>query len=251
MDIYRFKNILEAMKNLGINECAFTPRGEKTRVSAIENKTHQIGICCDLEDLEISKPMGVLHVPSMLSRIQLFDVEKAGATLNVSSDDSFISNFTLKQGRRVSRITTTDPEMLQTPVDVPPMETIASFEFDEEFVGFMDKASRSIAATPGGTSDAILIISSVSGTDFEFQIKSGDDVFVEHVDSHDDITHTSTCTFSARQFMTAVKQSVMWSTATENKTAIFELTSLGHAVVSVGEMSVFVLSDDAHVSELD
>lgn len=147
MDLVKTKKILEIMKGVDITEAGIFASGdEKNQIRGItDDKT--IIMYTDVDQF-IESSVGVLSVKGLLSRLTLFNEEKMGVELKTKaskkSDEDYVSQIIVKEGRRRSTVTTTDPNMMSIPTVYPKADRVFTAGFTKEYVDYINKMKASV-----------------------------------------------------------------------------------------------------------
>ena len=161
MDLLKTKEILEVLDGVDIAECAIYAEDGKNKIRAVN--TDQTTIVFTEVDQFIDDNIGLLSVKGLLSRLNLFDLEKAGVTFktNEKNGSSFIEQMTIKEGRRRSSVRATSPKSIDAPTQYPQTEKVFNAYLSKSYVNFINKMKSSIAFMPSNSSDDIKLTMTV------------------------------------------------------------------------------------------
>jgi len=146
MDIIATKELLQELSDIGINECVIEPVDEGTRVRG-SNKDRNTIVFKTLEMELVETPIGIQSVRGLLSRINLFESDKAKITTKDNGEHT--QAVTIKQGRRSATFRCAAPENLAVPKVVPDCGITDENRiiFNADYVGFINDAVSAMSYT--------------------------------------------------------------------------------------------------------
>lgn len=178
MDIITTKDLLQELADIGINEVVIEPVENGTRVRG-SNKDRNTIVFKTVPDVNlVSIPLGIQSVRGLLSRINLFEEDKASIVLK--NGDNYTQSITIKQGKRNASFRCSSPSDLAVPKVVPDCEVNDENRilFDKEYVGFVNDAVSAMAYTGNNQERSISI--KVETNELTLTINDGDcDSFVD------------------------------------------------------------------------
>ena len=177
MDIIATKELLQELSDIGINECVIEPVDEGTRVRG-SNKDRNTIVFKTLEMELVETPIGIQSVRGLLSRINLFESDKAKITTKDNGDHT--QAVTIKQGRRSATFRCAAPENLAVPKVVPDCGITDENRiiFNADYVGFINDAVSAMSYT--GNNAERSISAKVENNEIVVTINDGeDDSFVD------------------------------------------------------------------------
>ena len=236
MDIKILKELLTTLDDAGITEAVFEPFDDSgTRIRGA-NKEKNILIFDTLDYELVSLPMGVQSIPGLLSRIALFDEDKAKI---VTEDDSkVIVEMTIKQGRRKASFRFGNPlakkgghQSLNVPGQISEnIDDVQELVFEESYVKYISSVISSMGYT-GNKKERIISLKNndESGT-ISLRINDGeDDSFIDEIEVAE-VSLTSQAGWEVTPFERMLKQSMEVNPGkkakfgiTENHVAVFDL----------------------------
>lgn len=116
MDVKQTIHLLQELADIGITEAVIEPVEGGTRVRG-SNKNRNTLVFKTLDFDLVEVPIGVQSVRGLLSRINLFDVEKA--VITTTHNNRHAQSISIKQGRRKASFRCGDPELAAVPKAVP------------------------------------------------------------------------------------------------------------------------------------
>lgn len=152
MNIIKFKEILETLNAAGLKE-AILDRidDDRVRVRGInDNETIAIFAECDF-DLE--KDVAITAIPSVLNRLNLFDLEKAEVVLSDKGRRDKVMDYTtsmlITQGRREVFHTFPSPRNIRAPSEVMRDEIVEVVSLDSDKTDRILKAITALQSVAG------------------------------------------------------------------------------------------------------
>lgn len=172
MDIIEVKELLRVMDKVGISEVVFEPTDEgKTRLRGA-NREKNITIFDEVDVSLVDLPMGIQSVKGLLSRVSLFDEDKASMTTKDNGD--IITDITIKEGRKKAGFKSAVPKHLAVPDLVPgALESEERITLEESYVKYLSTAITSMSYT-GEKKERTISLTSEDGK-AEITIYDGED----------------------------------------------------------------------------
>lgn len=245
MDLVKTKKILEIMEGVGILDAGIFAADGKNQIRGITQDKNTI-IYTETDQF-IEHQVGLLSVKGLLSRLNLFDEEKMGVELETlkskKNGEDFVNQITIKEGRRRSKVTTTDPANMRTiPTDYPQCETVFSGVISKSYVDYISKMKNSINSA--SVTDTMYIEmyfdeSSDKGT-VNFSIGGGYDDFDDKfdVDINDEFdSETFSVKWKIDPVIRAMKQA---SSISEEEKVEFQVTDRGLLEIDIDGIVVTV-----------
>lgn len=243
MDMTRFKNVLEILKGIGAKECGIEEKDGMTLVRSISDDA-MIGIYTTIEHMgnPAGAGIGILSIQGMLSRIDLFDLEKATVTFTEedASDDSFVSSIHVKQGRRKSDIRTTSPSSCRITKQIPEFEKKFSITFSSDEISMLNKAYQSLRNVTSDKDCEVQLTINEDATLNLVMERGQRDRFAETFQGEHLVETKGEVVFAAEPLLRAIKQAGAWS---EDQSATVVIDAEGNATVKIGEISTLVVTD--------
>lgn len=251
MDLVKTKRILEIMKGVNITEAGIFAEGdEKNQIRGI-TEDKMIIMFTDV-DRFIDTGVGILSVKGLLSRLTLFNEEKMGVDLKTKDSkktgDTYVNQIIVKEGRRRSNVTTTDPNMMAVPTKYPDSERVFTAGFTKEYIDYINKMKASV--TTSSSSETTLYAElhfnpDSDGSAVDFSIGGGYDDFDDSIEAEVEekfVGKNFSVQWKIDPFIRAMKQA---STTVENDEFIVTVNTMGileidmeGVVVSVAPMNV-------------
>lgn len=232
MDISALKVILDTLNSVGITQVIIEPLDEGGTMVRGSNKDRTILVFDKLEDRLVDMPMGIQSVPGLLSRIQLFDEEKA--SIKLEDNGSIILSATVKQGKKKASFRFVDPtkrDTLPVPARIPGVLKIQEncITLSDDYVKYISAAIMAMSYT-GNKADRTLSLS--KGSDgVTINVSDGeDDDFTDTLENTIDFELDSTVNYEISSFERLIKVSRDFNvkkesrfTINEHQVAIFDL----------------------------
>lgn len=234
MNIKRLQTILTTLDAVGISTVTFEPEDGGCRVRGTD-KALQVVVFHHLEEDLVEKPMGIQSVKGLLSRLNLFDIDKA--SVDVQYNDTMATSLQIKLGRKKAGFTFVRPSSVPVPRVVPQSESNTSvIELSESYV---DHLTSVIAAMSYTGDKGERYISIAIGDDCSCTLSVFDGEDDSYVDQLADLTEGEAIrgSWDVPSFNLVMKNSMKLS---EDKTARFTLSDLGIAAFQLGEMVALV-----------
>ncbi len=235
MDIKLLKNVLSVMDGVGINEAVLEPNSSGgTRIRAA-NKDRNIIVFDEISDHLVDMPMGIQSVRGLLSRINLFDAEKASMTF--TDNGEIIRESTIKMGRKRAGFKFARPDKLGVPKMIPgdlSMETFISFS--DEYVKYLSTAITAMSYT-GDKKERTISLLTEGDDSAIINIYDGEDDSFNDTIEDCPISVSEKASWEVVPFERVLKSAVDWS---ETNTAKLSVTEHHIAVFEVGTIKVMV-----------
>lgn len=239
MDISTMKTILEIVNGVKIEELALIPTENGTLVSGIApDKTAAIftEIPEKIEDL----PMGILSVKGMLSRMNLFDLEKVSVepTNKEKSGEPYVAALSFKQGRKKSYAVTTHPKMLRVPKEFPDTEPCFQIGLSKEYINYLKKVVSSIQTV--SRKEVFFGLEYDGGDEAELSIIGDDDTFREPISAIgvEGEKRSMKISWEVSGVILTLTQAIQW--IQEDEDVLIDVDHLGVGKVSVGMLEVLL-----------
>lgn len=252
MDLAATKKVLEIMKGVNITQAnILVHENNQNQIRGItEDKT--IVMFTNVPQF-IETGVGLLSVNGLLTRLNLFDQEKMGVDLKTEESqktgEDYVSKIVVKEGRRRSTVTTTDPDILRskTPQKYPEAARVCTVGMTKEYVDYINKMKASVS-TAASTETLYAEIHFDSETDegfVNFNIGGGYDDFDDSIVAELDES-VEGMAFSVQwkiePFIRAIRQA---ASSSENDEFMMHVNDMGFLeididgiIVSVAPMSV-------------
>lgn len=231
MDIRVVKTLLEVLASVGIEEAVLEKVEDGTLVRGANKDTNIIVYHTIPENL-VDTVMGIQSVKGLLSRLQLFDVNKAAITLNTANDR--IVDLFIKQGKKKASYRCAEASKLTVPKKIPgDLSIVSPIKFDRAYVDHIMHAITAMSYT--GSKAERYIGLAVKDKVAEFSIYDGEsDTFTDEfaVDFRD---IRNTC-WDVAPFQRVMKQSL----ETNNEHAVFTITEHGIVVFDLSFINILV-----------
>jgi hypothetical protein len=238
MDIKETKRLLQELSDIGISECVLEPSPTEKDSMLVRgsNKERSIIVYKTVKNLKlVDVPMGIQSVKGLLSRINLFDEEKAGIVLD-KKDGSYVKSLTVKQGRKTVTFRTGEPSSLLVPKSVPPCEITEKncISFQKDYVDYISQAISAMSYTGSNTDRSVGV--KVENKTLTLSINDGQsDSFVDTIDGFDVDDVRGTWDISA--FNKLIKLS---SSLDEDSVADFSISEHGVGVVRIAQLDALI-----------
>jgi len=236
MDFVKLKEILEVVSGVGIEELVIEPiEPQRTRLRGA-NRERNVIIYDELDEVVSDLPLGIMSVKALLSRLELFDPDKA--RIETSHDEKLINNLSVKQGRKKVSYKCAALQHLAVPKKIPGnLESDNKLELKKEFVNYLSQVITSMSYTGNRAEKTISL--SVTDKKMKVSIFDGeDDTFTDEVSCEDSgVSDFSKSSWEVSPFLKVLKKSVE---QVEDDIARFHITEHGIAVFNVGSYSIIV-----------
>jgi hypothetical protein len=152
MNIIKFKEILETLNAAGFKETVIDRCGDgKVRVRGITD-SESLAIFAEY-DFDLEKSIAVTAIPSVLNRLNLFDLEKAKVELSDKGRRDQVMDYTttmlITQGRREVFHTFPSPRNIRAPSEVMKDEIVDVVTLDSEKTDRILKAITALQSVAG------------------------------------------------------------------------------------------------------
>ena len=226
MDIYYFRCLLEELDAIGIDQVVFDPyEDEKTLVRG-SDKQAGVLVFHVIDEKLSDDAIGVQSVKGLLSRLQLFDHNKASITLE--TDQGRVYNINIKEGKKKASFRCMDsPDKAPCPSRVPgDLNMDSPFTFSKEYVDYLGKGIAAMGYT--GEKEGRNIGISVNADQMTINIFDGDaDTFTDVITLDEGSSEEYRGTWDVGSFQRIVRYSVKVS---EDETVKFVITEHGLGV---------------------
>lgn len=234
MEIHELKLLLEDLQSVGIESAVFEPSDDKTLVRAT-NKDRSVVVFCEANVALSDASIALNNVNSLLSRINLFDQNKA--KIEVTETDGEVDDIIIKQGRRKTVQRCSKVSQVQVPSKIPVDLQITDsncIKITDKYVSYIVDAISSLSKTVSSEDSKISI--EVDNKVCKINITDGEcDSFSDELDEID-VDDVSKSHWFAAPFSRVMKRSV-----NEDGMCEFMITSdYGLAVFRVGIIDAIV-----------
>lgn len=228
--IVEFKRILEVLDSVGVEEVIFDPTEEGTLVRATDKKG-SIVVFDEIDEQFSDSPIGVQSVRGLLSRINLFDVEKS--TIDLDEGSNYILNILIKQGRKKASFRCAPPKRILAPPSAPDSVWSDDIEFDSDYVGYLNKAITAMGFTGNKEERKITLNGGSDG--MRITISDGED------DSFDELLPEITAEITPGAWEVAPFQRAMLKAAEYSGSTKFRVDNYGIACFNLCHLSVMIV----------
>lgn len=229
MVISELKLILEGIQSVGVDEAIIEPFEDGSRIRAA-NKDGNIVIFDKIPETFSDVPMAIQSVGGLLSRINLFDENKASADLELG--DECVTDILIKQGRKKATFRFAAPRNIYAPPKVPESDESDVVEFDKEYVQYLTKAIAAMSHTGNKENRTISFHGEESG--FSVTISDGD------VDAFDEIVDTINVETTRGCWEVVPFQRVMKQSTEHDGISRFTINNFGICTFDLGLFRVMV-----------
>lgn len=239
MDIKIIKALLTELSSVGISQIIIDPTEDGTLFRGT-NDDRTLILFDEVGEKLTDMSMGIKSVNALLSRINLFDEEKAKIEL-IPDNDGNCRDFIVKQGRkRVSyRCHEPSTDYIQAPKTLPGDFSITeenTIKFDKAYVSYLSNAISAMAYT--GDKEERTIKISVDAGNLSVNIFDGsDDSFTDVIEGMDDSLSLEGL-FDVAPFSRVMKQSV--ASESNDGYAVFTISEQGVGVFRLEYMDILV-----------
>lgn len=235
------KRVFDIINGSDIKKCAILDAGETNQIRGISEDRTTI-IFTEVPKFIEKADVGIISVPSLLSRLNLFDEQKAKVAVNVreGQNGDYISSMVVSEGRRRSTVKTNDPENMkgEIPKKYPEAKTMMTIYMETPYIRMLDQMRSSIK-TVAGQDDFYIRVGYKAGSENEidFSICGGNDDFDDVLESYNipDNSTAFSASYQIDSFMRVFKKAA--SIEGEAKILV-EVNSLGVMEVDVGGIRV-------------
>lgn len=224
------KLILETLSSVGIDEAIIEPTEQGSIIRAA-NSTGNIIIYDEVPETISEYPLGIQSVRGLLSRINLFDVDKCSSELD--DNGTYVRDIKIKEGRKSATFRFCPPSNIHAPRSAPDTEESEVLTLSNEYVKYLGQAITSMSFT--GEKEERTI--SLKGTERGLVVKISDgedDSFNELVEGID--TETITGVWEVVPFQRVMNKSSEYNTP--DKSALFTIDSIGIITFDLSSMKV-------------
>lgn len=235
MDIKLLKNVLSVMDGVGVSEAVLEPSSTGgTRIRAA-NKDRNIIVFDEIDDHIVDLPMGIQSVRGLLSRINLFDIEKASMTFTDNGD--IIRETTIKMGRKRAGFKFARPDKLGVPKMIPGDLSMASYlTISEEYTKYLSTVITAMSYTGDKKERTISLLTEDDGSAIINIYDGEDDSFNDTIEDCP-ISVPEKASWEVVPFERVLKSAVDWSESNEAKLSV---TEHHIAVFEVGTIKVMI-----------
>lgn len=231
--IVELKLILETLSSIGIEEAIIEPNENGSLIRAA-NKDGNIIVHDVIPEAISDFPMGIQSVRGLLSRIDLFDIEKCSAVLDDDSDH--IRDIKIKQGRKSATFRFASPRNIQAPKNAPETNESDVLTLDKEYVKYLGKAVTAMSFTGDKAERTI----SLHGTDKGLSVK----IFDGEDDSFDEVLEdiqieTNKGVWEVNPFQRVMNRSSEYNTTDGSATLVID--ELGIAMFDLSYIKVMIV----------
>lgn len=237
------KSLLNVLNGIDINEVGIfiSEDGQKNMIRGITQDKSML--VYDTVDAFIEQTVGVINVKNLQSRLSLFNEEKMGVETSTKDgrNGEYVTEFKIKEGRRRSRVTTTDPSMMAIPTTYPETEPVFHSSMDKEYIAFLNKMRNSITANSATSEMTVKLEFDADSVDkLKLTIDGDYDDFQDEI-SGEIVEEYQGESFSAQwkthSFMKAMRQA---AADNEEDTIHFQVTDIGILQVNVNGFMVSI-----------
>lgn len=236
MDIIKLKELLTELHNAGIQELILEPAQNGTMLKG-SGTNNSILVYHFVDHVFSDKTIGIKDINVLLSRINLFDVDKASITLTTTNAGE-VGDIVIKQGRKKVTYRTYRVASIAAPHHIPDdvaLSDEATIKLDKAYCDYLSKAMASISMT-GEKKEQVVKLALSNGT-LSTRISDGaDDAFTDELDC--DIQQESSGLFEIAPFAKILKVSV--NSARNENNAVFALSSRGIGIFRIETIDVLL-----------
>lgn len=231
------KQILEVLHSLGVSEAIIEPDDGQTRIRAAHGDG-SIVVYDHIDDNDVvDLPMAIQSVNGLLSRLNLFDVNKASA--DIEDNGNIITDIRIKQGRKKASFRFAEMKNVAVPSQKPETTPSDVITFPSDYVKYIGKAISAMSFTGDKKERTISVkgdggsgVLSISITDGE------DDSFDEEIENVN--IETERGIWEVIPFQRVMNKSSDYNSH-DDGSANFTIDEFGIATFQVGLFSVMVL----------
>lgn len=238
MDVVKFKAILETMHKVGIEAAIFEPDENGTKIRGAD-KNRKVVVFDTIDEELVTATLAIQSVRGILSRLSLFDLEKASVEMDKKSEngEEFVVNFSLKQGKRKGGYKCANPDVdsLGVPKYIPNIDPVASINFTAEYTEYVLQAMQSLSIT-GDKDERYVEFESTSG---ELVVKIYDGEDDSFNDSIEDVVDGEDV--SSKWEIDAIQRMIKVNTDGGKTGFEFGITENGIGLLDMGEICVMVV----------
>jgi hypothetical protein len=241
MDLNKVQESLDILSRVGIEEVALvsdTSEDDEAVKTVIRGASadKQIVIYHTLDtDYIDGYTIGILSIKPFLSRLNLFDINKAKVDIEDDGAGKKVAEqLTIKQGRRKITYRCYDIGYLSIPSRIPSnLNDGSQFVFDSEYTQYLLKVISSLIQTASDKTEAKVSMS-YSDSTIKLTMDDGeDDKFVEEITHDEEIEDVDNTTWSMVSFAKLLKESLSQQEETR-----FKVTEYGVAIFEIGGLEL-------------
>jgi hypothetical protein len=239
MDIKITKALLTELSSVGISQMIVDPVDGGTQFRGT-NDNRSLILFDTIDESLTDMAIGIKSINALLSRINLFDEDKAKIELT-ANNDGFCHDIIVKQGRkRVSyRCHEPDTKVIQAPKHIPGNFTITeenAIMFNKDYVSYLSSAISAMAYT-GDKEERSIKVSANEGIVTVSIFDGSDDSFVDVVEGFDEKLKLEGV-FDVAPFSRVMKQSV--NSPSNDGHTVFTISEQGVGVFRLEYMDILV-----------
>jgi hypothetical protein len=239
MDIKLTKALLTELSSVGISQMIVDPVEGGTQFRGTNDNRSLILFDTIREELTTS-PIGIKSINALLSRINLFDEDKAKIEL-IDTDEGFCRDIIVKHGRKrvTYRCHEPSPKYIQAPKHIPGNFTITAenaIMFNKDYVSYLSTAISAMAYT-GDKEERSIKVTANEGVVTVSIFDGSDDSFVDVVEGFDENLKLEGV-FDVASFSRVMKQSV--NSPSNDGFAVFTISEQGVGVFRLEYMDILV-----------
>jgi len=240
LDIATLKKLLDTMNSVGITQAVIEPTedGDGTLIRA-SNKDKNILVFDSIEEKLVDLPMGIQSVPGLLSRIQLFDEEKASISLD--DNGKIVLAATIKQGRKKASFRFADPhkrDAVPVPAKIPGDLSLSNcVEMQDDYVKYLSSAIMAMSYT-GNKAERTISFSKGDDENIILKVSDGeDDAFSDTLENTESVDLGSAAMWEVVPFERLLKAS---RDTNKDKVAKFGINDYHIAIFDLGIVKTLV-----------
>lgn len=239
MDIKIIKTLLTELSSVGISQVIIDPTEEGSMFRGT-NDDRTLIVYNEVGEKLADMPIGIKNVNAILSRINLFDEDKAKIEL-VETNDGYCGDFIVKQGRKRVSYRCHEPitKYIQAPTTIPGDLSITDenqIKFDKEYVTYLSNAFSAMAYT-GDKQERTISVEVSEGSATISIFDGSDDTFVDVVEGINDSLSLKGL-FDVAPFSRVMKQSV--NSESNDGYSVFTMTEQGVGIFKLEYMDILV-----------
>lgn len=235
MDIKLIKNVLSIMDGVGISEAVLEPSdSDGTRIRAA-NKEGTIIVFDEIPEKLVDLPVGIQSVRGLLSRINLFDIDKA--SVEFSDNGEIIREATIKMGRKRASFKFSRPKKMAVPKMIPGDLSMDSYlTISSEYVKYLSTVITAMSYTGDKKERTISLLTEDDGHAIINIYDGEDDSFNDTIEDCP-ISVPEKASWEVVPFERVLKAAVDCS---EDNTAKLSVTEHHIAVFEVGSIKIMI-----------
>lgn len=236
--ITELKLILETLQSVGIINCSIEPIENDESNSLIRgaDKNGEIAVYDTIPYRFSDSAIGIYSVNMLLSRVNLFDTEKA--SFKFEEGTVFNKGITIKQGNRKASYRFMDPSRLSIPTIPQNIEEKEFCGISQESVKLLEKAMAAMAR-PNSYKESgyIKLISDGDSPLISVKIYDGDDdTYVDEIETLDETTLDHSGSWDIDPFKLCLSR----SSKAGNGEAIMQVNENGVIIMDIGAFNVCI-----------